>query len=85
MTSRHDPRSDPLGVLIGTERGLWQLLPGEPLRCILPDLAISSIDVRGEVALAAAAGRRGGPGAGGRAAAWRLVGEGAPRVGRTPP
>ena len=85
MTSRYDPRGDPLGVLIGTERGLWQLLPGEPLRCILPDLAIGSLDVRGEVAIAAAPGHGVWQHEGGPATAWRQIWEGDPRCVRVGP
>lgn len=85
MTSRYDPRSEPLGVLIGTERGLWQLLPGEPLRCILPDVEVTRIDVRDEVALAAAPGRGVWQHDGGPATAWRQVWEGDPRCVRIRP
>ena len=85
MTSRYDPRSEPLGVLIGTERGLWQLLPGEPLRCILPDLEVTRLDVRGEVALAAAPGHGVWQHDGGPATNWRQVWEGDPRCVRIRP
>ncbi len=85
MTSRYDPRSEPLGVLIGTERGLWQLLPGEPLRCVLPDLAVTRIEVRDAVALAAAPGHGVWQHDGGPATTWRQVWEGDPRCVRIRP
>ena len=82
MTSRSKPRGDLLGVLIGTERGLYQLLPGEPLQRILPDMEITSLDVRDEVALAAVPGRGVWQHDGGPATAWRQVWEGDPRCVR---
>ena len=75
-----------LGILIGTGRGLWGLLPGEAARCLLPDLEIAAVDARDGLAVAAAAGR-------GvwlhddadRAAGWRQVWEGDARAARIAP
>ncbi|MDA1061667.1 MAG: hypothetical protein O2895_01960, partial [Chloroflexi bacterium] len=46
-----------LGILIGTASGLYRFFPGEPLRCLIPEIAVASLDVQDGVALVAAAGR----------------------------
>ena len=43
-----------LGILIGTERGLYRLLPGEPVRCLIPDIEVANIDAHDGAALVAA-------------------------------
>lgn len=78
-------RAAPLGVLLGTDGGLYQLLPGEPLRCVLPELGVTALDVRGGAVLAAAAGRGVWQHGGGGAADWRQVWEGDARAARTAP
>ena len=78
-------RAAPLGVLLGTDGGLYQLLPGEPLRCVLPDVGVTALDVRGGAVLAAAAGRGVWQHGGGGAADWRQVWEGDARAARTAP
>ena len=45
-----------LGILIGTERGLYGLFPGEAAHPLLPDIAIASVDAHDGLAVAAAAG-----------------------------
>ena len=79
------PRHAPLGVLLGTERGLYQLLPGEPFRRILPELAVTTLDVRNDVVLAAVPGRGVWQHDGGPPDDWRQVWEGDPRCVRVDP
>ena len=81
MTSRHAP----LGVLLGSERGLYQLLPGEPFRRILPELAVAALDVRDDVVLAAVPGRGVWQHDGDAPDDWRQVWEGDPRSVRVGP
>ena len=75
----------PLGVLLGSERGLYQLLPGEPFSCVLPDLDVAALDVREGVALAAVPARGVWQHDGGPPTAWRQIWEGDPLCVRVGP
>lgn len=46
-----------LGILIGTDSGLFGLFPGEAAHCLIPDLQVTSVDARDGTALVAAADR----------------------------
>jgi hypothetical protein len=72
-------RAVPLGVLLGTQHGLYQLLPGEPLRCVLPDLEVSALTVGQGMVLAVVPDQGIWQHDGGLPTEWRQVWEGEPR------
>ena len=71
-----------LGILIGTERGLYRLLPGEPVRCLIADIEVATIDAHDGAALVAAAGRGVWLHEGDDPEDWRQIWEGDARSAR---
>jgi photosystem II stability/assembly factor-like uncharacterized protein len=74
-----------LGILIGTERGLYGLIPGEAARCLIADLDVASVDAHEDAALVAAAGRGVWLLDGDSPNDWRQVWEGDARSARVDP
>ena len=71
-----------LGILIGTERGLYSLLPGEPARPLLRDVEVASVDAAEGRAVLAAPGSGVWLHDGGDPDQWRRIWEGDARCAR---
>ncbi len=74
-----------LGILIGTERGLYGFFPGERPHPLIPDLPIASIDAHEGVAVITSPGNGVWLHDGGPPSDWRQVWEGDARSARITP
>ena len=74
-----------LGILIGTERGLYGFFPGERPHPLIPDLPIASVDAHEGVAVVTSPGNGVWLHDGGPPSDWRQVWEGDARSARITP
>ena len=74
-----------LGILIGTDSGLYGFFPGERAHPLIPDLPIAGVDAHDGLAVVASPGNGAWLHDGGPPSAWRQVWEGDARSARVSP